>query len=150
MIRQLDLSDVSTATHVLDMQRRAYAIEAELIGTDQIPPLTETLSELQVTDEIFYGYKADSMLAGAIAYKREDKTVDIYRMIVHPDYFRRGIARQLIAAIESIESDAMRFIVSTGAANHPAKHLYHSVGFLEIYDETVMPGLIITHFEKRR
>jgi len=43
---RLDLSDRRIAQSLLKLQRRAYRIEADLIGSDGIPPLRETLDEL--------------------------------------------------------------------------------------------------------
>nr|MBA3333650.1 GNAT family N-acetyltransferase [Actinomycetota bacterium] len=37
----LDLSDAEVATALLELQRRAYEVEAALIGSRDIPPLTE-------------------------------------------------------------------------------------------------------------
>ena len=45
-VRSLDLRDDGLAETVLDLQRAAYRIEADLIGSDAIPPLHETLAEL--------------------------------------------------------------------------------------------------------
>ena len=49
----LDLLDASTARQVLALQRMAYRIEADLIGFDDIPPLQESLDELQACKEVF-------------------------------------------------------------------------------------------------
>ena len=43
----LDLSDPEIATELLALQRRGYEVEAALIGSRDIPPLEETLDELQ-------------------------------------------------------------------------------------------------------
>jgi hypothetical protein len=40
---QLDIARGEIASAVLDLQRRAYRIEAELIGSDEIPALRESL-----------------------------------------------------------------------------------------------------------
>ena len=44
---RLDLADEAIARSVLALQRESYAVEAELIGDDRIPQLTETLEELR-------------------------------------------------------------------------------------------------------
>jgi len=44
--RRLDLSDPDTLRRVWELQRAAYAVEAELIGFAGIPPLRESLRQL--------------------------------------------------------------------------------------------------------
>lgn len=146
-IRQLDLANTDLAQELLAVQLASYAIEAELIGFPDLPPLRETLANLQACDETFYGYFVAEKLAGAISYKIEDEVLDIHRMIVHPDHFRRGIARQLLERILAIP-DIQQVVVMTGAANHPAKQLYFSFGFIEIAQEEVVEGLMISRFAK--
>ncbi len=146
-IRPIDITDRATAQQVLALQKASYAIEAELIGFANLPPLFETAEDLQSSGETFYGYFVDEQLAGAIAYKIEESLLDIHRMMVHPDFFRRGIARQLLELVLAIP-DIQRVIVMTGAANEPAKRLYITFGFQEIAQEKVIEGLLISRFEK--
>jgi ribosomal protein S18 acetylase RimI-like enzyme len=60
----------------------------------------------------------------------------VYAIHVHPDYRRRGIARQIVSMI--LEEAALRGV--TGAYlqvvsdNEPAKRLYRGLGFREFYE----------------
>lgn len=146
----LDLSDDAVARDVLALQRRAYRVEAGLIGSDGIPPLTESLDELQRSDETFLGAVVDGVLAGVVSWKRDGDTLDIHRLAVDPAYFRRGIGAELVRRAEAAEPEAVRVIVQTGAANEPAKTLYRREGFAEVGEREVAPGLWVTLFEKRR
>lgn len=148
MIRKLNLQDKDEATELLALQKLSYREEANLIGSDQIPPLHETLEALQQSIETFYGYFLSGQLAGAVSYKRDGDLLDIYRMMVHPDYFRRGIAHALLQFVEGCEPGIKRIIVSTGSLNMPARALYERAGFTETAEEEVIPDLWITHFEK--
>jgi hypothetical protein len=87
----LDINDHQTAEAVLALQRRAYRVEADLIGSEGIPPLWETLEELQACGESFLGAAVDGRLAGAISWRFDAATIDIHRLIVDPDHFRRGL-----------------------------------------------------------
>lgn len=149
MIQRLNLQERDEATAVLALQKLSYRQEANLIGSDQIPPLRETLEALQQSTETFYGYFLSSQLAGAISYKRESDLLDIYRMMVHPDYFRRGIARALLQYVEGCEPGIKRIVVSTASLNVPARTLYKHQGFTATAEEEIIPRLWIIHFEKR-
>ncbi|WP_232310369.1 GNAT family N-acetyltransferase [Mesobacillus selenatarsenatis] len=133
---------------VLDLQRKSYRIEADLIVTDEIPPLKETFEHLQDCGETFIGCYIEGRLAGAISFKKEGEVIDIYRMMVHPEFFRRGIAQKLIAQLEQIGYSEM--IVSTGAANTPAVKLYEKLDFERQEDSVVGNGLVLANFKKRQ
>ncbi|RAP78646.1 GNAT family N-acetyltransferase [Paenibacillus montanisoli] len=149
-VKKLDLTDHRQAEQLLEVQLPAYRIEAELIGFDGIPGLRDTADTLRVCDEVFYGCFEDGVLAGAISYKAEDGIVDIHRLVVHPSYHRRGIGERLVRfVLEQFRGRVTAFIVSTGAANLPAKRLYAKLGFEEVRDVEAAPGLFITEFRRR-
>jgi ribosomal protein S18 acetylase RimI-like enzyme len=143
----LELADEPLADRIVVLQRKAYAIEAELIGSDRIPPLHETPDQLQACDETFLGAYVEGGLAGFVSWKRDGDTLDIHRLAVDPLFHRRGVGRALVRAALEIE-EAARTIVQTGAANEPAKALYRGEGFAEIGEQEVLPGLYVTLFER--
>jgi ribosomal protein S18 acetylase RimI-like enzyme len=147
-LRRLDVSDRAVAAEVLELQRRAYRIEADLIGSDGIPPLTESLEELQASGETFLGALVDGRLAGAISWRLDGGTLDLHRLVVDPERFRGGIGTELVRAALAAEPEARRAIVQTGAANEPAKRLYLRQGFEELDELEVGPGLRVTRFAR--
>lgn len=64
MIRPLDLADGELARRLLEVQHRAYAVEAELIGFDGIPPLQEDLAGLMASTELWLGRFEPPQLGG--------------------------------------------------------------------------------------
>jgi ribosomal protein S18 acetylase RimI-like enzyme len=147
-VRPLDLADASVAAVVLELQRRSYAIEARLIGSDRIPPLHESLEQLQACGETFLGAFVDGRLVAVISWKFDGATIDLHRLAVHPDFFRRRIGVALVRAALRSQPYAQRAIVQTGAANEPAKELYRGEGFAAVGEREVLPGLWITQFER--
>jgi GNAT superfamily N-acetyltransferase len=134
---------------VVDLQRDAYRVEADLIGSDEIPALRESPEELQSSDETFLGAFLDGALAGAISWKLDGDTVDLHRLVVDPKHFRRGVGAALVRAALAAEPDASEAIVQTGAANDPAAALYLQEGFERIGDAEPVPGLRVARFRKR-
>ncbi len=147
-IRALEITDRVVAEQVLEIQRTSYRIEAKLIGFNDLPPLLETWQDLAESGELFFGAFSGNDLAGVISYKLQDAVLDIHRVMVHPDYFRHGIAQKLVGFVETREPDAKRVIVSTGTRNHPAVALYLKLEFRVLDNLEVVPGLWITHLEK--
>jgi ribosomal protein S18 acetylase RimI-like enzyme len=148
MIQIIQISNPRAASQVLELQRLSYRIEADLIGSDKIPALHENLEQLQHCGETFYGFFERQILCGAISFKLETQTLDIYRLVVHPNHFRQGIARALIQFVLELEDAAKRCIVQTGTLNAPAIGLYQKLGFVELERREVIPNLWITVLEK--
>lgn len=148
MIKKLDLTNIKTATSVLDLQMTSYKIEAELIGFYEIPPLKDTLASLNKCDEIFYGYFINDALAGIISYKIIENTLDIHRVAVHPCFFKMGIAGKLVNFIEKIEYNINKFMVCTGKENVPAVNLYLKSGYQKMQDIEISKGIYLTEFQK--
>ena len=145
----LDLSDPEIATELLALQRRGYEVEAALIGSRDIPPLEETLDELQGAREIFLGVLVQGRIVGAVSYRLLGDTIDLHRLVVDPTHFRGRIGTTLVRAALAAEPSAVRAIVQTGASNKPAKALYLREGFEQTDELEVVPGLHVARFSKR-
>ncbi|WP_223812087.1 hypothetical protein [Geobacillus sp. 46C-IIa] len=63
-MRELDVTDRETAVQVLRLERRAYAVEAQIIGSTALPPLRDTVDTLRQCGERFFGYFQDGRLVG--------------------------------------------------------------------------------------
>jgi ribosomal protein S18 acetylase RimI-like enzyme len=149
VIDNLDISDPTIASTVLEIQLRSYRVEAELIGSHALPPLMETIEDLRACGEQFLGTFVDDRLAGFVSWKFDGETIDIHRLAVDPSFFRRGIGVALVRAVLSEQPNARRSIVQTGAANEPAKALYRGEGFVEVGERDVGAGVRVALFERK-
>ncbi|TCC15635.1 GNAT family N-acetyltransferase [Kribbella sindirgiensis] len=147
MITPLDLTDRALAARVLTIQHAAYAVEAELIGFDGIPPLQEDLDGLMSSTELWLGRYDGPLLVGAIAYELSADSVEISRLIVDPAHARRGHGRALLDHLDRIAPRPVS-LVSTGSANLPAVNLYKSRGYAPVGEVEVAPGIQITQFRR--
>lgn len=148
LIKLIDIKNQQTAEDILRVQLASYQIEAELIDCYDIPPLRDTIVGLRGCDEIFHGFYSDSVLSGAISFTLENDVLDIHRLMVHPDYFRQGIAQLLLDFVQSIIHNYEKIIVSTGSKNLPAVCFYKKNGFVKTEEITLSEGLSITSLEK--
>ena len=149
-IRPFDIGEPALAQAVHELQQASYPIEAKLIGLDIIPPMLDTPETLAACGESFVGcFEAGGRLVGAVSYKLFDEggTLDIHRMMVHPDRFRFGIASRLLASVLTLPG-LRKAIVSTGTANAPAVALYERHGFRPTGLVDIAPDVTITQFEK--
>ncbi|MGZ4160248.1 MAG: GNAT family N-acetyltransferase [Neobacillus sp.] len=150
MINIIDFQNKRLVQVLYELQKASYLVEASLIGFFGIPPLKESLEELMECDETFLGYFEGKELTGALAYTIDEEELTICRMFVHPNHFRKGIAKKLLSVLEEIHPELPVLKVSTGKDNLPAKRLYFKNGFQLVRDMEVVPGLFISLFEKRR
>ncbi|MGH3914753.1 MAG: GNAT family N-acetyltransferase [Pseudonocardiaceae bacterium] len=142
--RRLELSDEDTIRQIWELQRVAYAVEAELIGYGGIPPLHESWGELRACGESFLGVYGEAGLTGAVSWIRPDgATLDICRLMVHPRAHRSGIATSLLDGLDALEP-AERTVVSTGTVNAPALTLYRKRGFVPTGRQQIAPGITVT------
>jgi ribosomal protein S18 acetylase RimI-like enzyme len=147
-IAPLDLADPATAEALVAVQRAAYRVEAELLGTDDLPPLRERPADLRASGERFLGAWLDGRLVGAVSWKEDPRgTVDIHRLAVDPGAFRRGIGSALLQALDA-RLEPARTVVATGAANLPARRLYETRGFRPVAEQVASGGVRIVNMER--
>ncbi|MFD2114623.1 GNAT family N-acetyltransferase [Paenibacillus yanchengensis] len=145
-IKNIDITTEQVANAVLELQLTAYAVEAQLINFSALPPLQDTVPTLQRCGETFYGYEIDGVLSGVISYKKEAGVLDIHRLFVHPQQFKKGIAGRLLQFVLTHEQNFHTAIVATAAKNSPAIHFYLRHGFVETTRREVAEGLEIVQF----
>jgi ribosomal protein S18 acetylase RimI-like enzyme len=138
---QLDLRDPAVLDAVLTLQHAAYQAEARLIGSQNIPPLTESRAELAADGLRYLGLQSGGRLLAAIAISDSPEEVDIHKLMVDPPAHRRGFGRRLLTAVLEHAGPSRRVIVQTAAANQPAVALYESHGFLIIRRWNAPDGL---------
>lgn len=162
-LHQLDRGDPATAEAFAALQRVAYRVEADLIGTSALPALHETAGDVQATAGWLVGaLEPDApglaavpwapaqcgRLAGAVSWVSDGEVVEVDRLVVHPAAFRRGIATLLLDEVDRREPGARGVVVATAAANLPARRLYERRGFTARGEEDAPGGVRIVRFER--
>ena len=149
MMRLIDIQNDDLAQQVLAVQRPSYQIESRLIEYPNLPPLLETVADLQNCDETFVGYWLDGQLAGVLSYEQREEGIHIDRLVVHPHYFRRGIGRALLRWLETAVFPPPNHItVSTATKNQPAIQLYQAQGYTIVQYTTLPDGLELVLLRK--
>ncbi|WP_426185301.1 GNAT family N-acetyltransferase [Microbacterium sp. TWP3-1-2b2] len=118
------------AGEVLTIQRAAFASEALIYGTADMPPLTQTLEELQaeLMDANGWVARVGSRLVGAIRVRETDELLLIGRIAIAPDMQGSGIGRSLLAAAER-DTRAPEAELFTGSLSEANVRLYESCGY---------------------
>lgn len=121
---------------ILALQKIAYQREARLYADWTIPPLTQTLSEMDADFGIKVFLKAvdETRIVGSVRGSLSSGTCSIGRLIVHPAYQRKGIGTMLMKSMEKTFSGAERFELFTGTKSIDNIRLYRRLGY-EIFGE---------------
>lgn len=104
---RIEKAEYNDLPEILKLQYLAYQSEAALFGTQDIPPLKQTLEE--VIDEFNIGIilkmVIDNMIIGSVRAKEKDGTAYIGKLVVHPEHRCKGYGSVLLSEIEKCFPD---------------------------------------------
>jgi ribosomal protein S18 acetylase RimI-like enzyme len=129
----ISCANINDAQEILDLQKLAYQREGDRYNDYTIPPLTQTLGEIQADFQKMAFLKAviDDKIIGSVRAYLADGTCFIGRLIVHPDFQNQGIGTKLMNEIEDHFKQAKRFELFTGHKSEGPLHVYHKLGYQE-------------------
>lgn len=135
---------------ILELQYLAYQSEAVLFGSKDIPPLKETLEEVQeeykkgtvlklVTDE-------EEIIGSVRAYEK-DGTAYIGKLMVHPDHRCKGYGSMLLKGIEKYFL-GKRYELFTSTRSVDNIRLYEKNGYRIFDRKEIDAELVFVYMEK--
>ncbi len=149
MIKKLQNDDREISQKIRSVFQKSYRVEAELLNAKDFPPLKRPLEDYLKSDTEFFGYSKKSKLAGVIEIDHNTEYTYINSLVVHPLFFRQGIAKKLMEFTLST-FDSNLFIVETGLENEPASRLYKKFGFKEVKRWDTNHGIRKIKFELKK
>ena len=145
-------SNVEEATEILELQKQAYQIEAQIYNDYTIQPLRQTLEELK---EEYKGQKVlkvqiENKIVGSVRAYQKGDTCFLGKLIVHPSFQNKGIGTVLLLTVESLFPDAKRFELFTGSRSEKNLYLYSKNGYIVFKKESLTHNITLNYLEKQR
>ncbi|MNZ71142.1 putative acetyltransferase [compost metagenome] len=146
------LAEKADLDEILRLQYLSYQSEAEMYHDYNIPPLKQTITDLEdeFEKQIILKVVADNRIVGSVrAYKDRD-ICKIGKLIVHPDYQNRGIGSKLMNEIELRFVHCNKFELFTGEKSLKNIYLYQKLGYQRTRELEVNPQLTMIYLEKQQ
>ena len=135
---------------ILALQYLAYQSEAALFGSRDIPPLKQTLSEVEAEFDrgvILKMLGENGSIIGSVRAYESDGTVYIGKLMVHPDHRRKGLGSRLLAEIEQCFPHR-RYELFTSTRSADNIRLYEKNGYRIFSRKPVSSELEFVYMEK--
>lgn len=144
---------IEDAKMIHQLQRLAYRSEALIYDDFSIPPLAQTLDDLQeaFTSKFFLKAIENGEIVGSVrAHQDDEATCHIERLIVHPAFQAWGIGTALMQRVEVVFNIAIRFELFTGRKSQGNIRLYQRLGYRLFKQKAVTENLAFVFLEKNQ
>ncbi len=135
---------------ILDLQYLAYQSEAKLFNDPNIPPLRQTLAEVESEYQkgvVLKAVDANNTIIGSVRAYYDNNTVYIGKLMVHPEKQGQGIGTQLLVAIEN-EYPQQRYELFTSSKSKKNIELYEKLGYKIFSEKQITDELKFVYLEK--
>jgi ribosomal protein S18 acetylase RimI-like enzyme len=135
---------------ILEIQKICYAREAERTGDPDIPPMLQSLAELELeygSSMILKG-EEEGAIIGSVRAAQDEGTCTIGRLVVLPEHRGKGYGSALLCAIEKAFPTAERYELFTGSVSPDNIRLYEKSGYRQFSAKSVNAKYSLVYLEK--
>lgn len=151
MILDIGKAEKTELEEILQLQYLSYQSEAELYDDFAIPPLRQTIADLEeeFSNQIILKAVVDNRIIGSVRAYIEQDECKIGKLMVHPDFQNRGIGAMLMNEIELRFFHCKKFVLFTGAKSTKNLYLYNKLGYRITDEKQVNEQLTLFCLEKK-
>jgi GNAT superfamily N-acetyltransferase len=139
------------APEILAIQKMAFGEEMKKYGDADIPPLHETVEQLEACidrDVVVVAWRG-GQIVGSVRMALDAGSYLVGRLVVPPDLWGQGIGTALLRAIEPYCAPGACLELFTGSNSHRSIQLYERVGYREVRREPAEGGYHLIYMQKR-
>ncbi len=134
----------------MDLQYLAYQSEAKLFSSSDIPPLKQTLQDVQQEHQrgiVLKAVDSSGMIVGSVRAHSANNTLYVGKLIVHPERQRKGIGTALLLEVERLHP-GKRCELFTSSRSHNNIRMYERLGYKILKTEQVTDELSFVYLDK--
>ena len=136
---------------ILELQYLAYQSEAKLFNNQKIPPLVQTLKDIEEDYNrgiILKVLNEDNIIIGSVrAYIDINNIIYIGKLMVHPDWQHQGIGTNLLLEVEKIYSNKI-YELFTSSKSENNLRLYKNLGCKVFKEKSINDELKFIYLRK--
>lgn len=136
---------------ILELQYLAYQSEAKLFNNQKIPPLMQTLKDIEEDYNrgiILKVLNEDNIIIGSVrAYCDINNIIYIGKLMVHPDWQHQGIGTNLLLEVEKIYSNKI-YELFTSSKSENNLRLYKNLGYKVFKEKSINDELKFIYLRK--
>ena len=147
---EVKVNDIPVEEESTEELEKKELSQAEIYDDYELPPLVQTLEELEAefSQYLFLKAKDGGRIVGSVRAREQEGTCHIARLMVHPSAQGKGLGQRIMAAIEAEFAGAKLFELFTGSLSHGNLHLYAKLGYELRASTEVSPKLTVVTLQK--
>lgn len=144
------IATIKDARAILDLQKLAFQSQAVLYNDHTLPPLTQTVEEMERDFQTHVVLKAvvGGKIVGSVRGYLREATCTVCRLVVDPAFQNQGIGTRLMTEIERQFPLAKRYELHTGQKSERNIRLYEKLGYRIHQTKPVNDRLTLVFMEK--
>ncbi len=137
---------------ILEIQKEAYLAEAAIYDDYSLPPLLQTLEEIEqeAQTKVFLKAEEAGQIVGSVRVHLAGDTCYVGRLVVDPKVQRRGIGSALLVEAEAVFPQATRLELFTGSRSESNIRLYERHGYSAFRTEALSPSITLIYMHKQK
>ncbi len=147
---KIDAANQKDLPVILSLQKLAYISEAEIYQDHDLPPLAQTLGQIEedFKQQVFLKAVIRGKIIGSVRGYLEDGTCYVGRLIVHPEHQNKGIGTSLMREIERQFPQTARYELFTGDKSERNLYLYQKLGYRIFKTQQLTDRVDLVYLEK--
>jgi len=137
---------------ILEIQKKAFIVQADKYDAYDIPPMVETADEINLNSSklVVLVAEIDGVIAGSIRIAYGEDDAEIKRLSVADNFQKQGIGSRLMNEAEKYCDSLARIWLFTGGQSYENINLYKKLGYTSYKEEHWKDNFTLIYLEKTK